>query len=274
MMRASLATLALIGGAAPAAAPDRIGTYVALGSSYAAGVGLGRVLDGSPEICARTSNGYPQQLARDLRLTLVDASCGGATVEQIVTTGQGSLAPQILAVGKDAKLVTITAGGNDVGYVGDMMRAASAHDGASVRSADKRPFDVLRTRLQGMFAKIRQRTPQARIVIVTYPTVLPQRGTCDALGLTAAQVATFRKVAARLAAVTREAARQARAEVVDMATASLRHDVCSADRWTNGTAPVTGAPFHPNLAGATATARAVEALLGGGATPPRRSRSA
>jgi len=125
-----------------------------------------------------------------------------------------------------------------------------------------------------MFAQIRQRAPHARIVIVTSPTVVPQRGTCGALGMTAEQVATFRTVAGRLAAVTRDAAKQVLAEVVDMAAASLRHDVCGAVPWTNGAAPAKGAPFHPNLAGATATAKAVEALLGTGATPAQRAHSA
>lgn len=40
--------------------------YVAMGSSFAAGAGLGRLQPGSPWLCARSVNGYPQQLAHML----------------------------------------------------------------------------------------------------------------------------------------------------------------------------------------------------------------
>ena len=42
--------------------------YVALGSSYAAGLGLGPRVRGSPIISGRSVNGYPQQLARLLKM--------------------------------------------------------------------------------------------------------------------------------------------------------------------------------------------------------------
>jgi lysophospholipase L1-like esterase len=261
-MRTGLAALAMIGASAATAAPAPTGSYVALGSSYAAGVGLGPMLADAPAVCGRTTLGYPQRVARDLRLRLVDASCGGATVEQIVDTGQSGLPPQIAAVRGNATLVTITAGGNDVDYVGDMIHTAATHDpDATLRSAGARPFALLRMRLQDMFAEIRSRAPHARIVIATYPSVLPRQGSCDALGLTPTQVATLRAVADRLAVVTRETARAAGAAVVDMAAASQDHDACSAAPWTNGAHPATGAAFHPNAAGAAATAQAVESLL-------------
>jgi lysophospholipase L1-like esterase len=268
MMKAGLLLLAAIGSIA-AAPPQRTGRYVALGSSYAAGFRIGPVSPDAPAICARTANGYPQQVARALGLPLTDATCSGGTVEQIVATGQGGLPPQIEAVHDDATLVTITAGGNDVGYVGGMMQAA-ANPGKAAEPGDPRRFEVLRGRFRTMFAQLHQRAPNARIVVVTYPAVLPQEGTCAALGLTAADAARFRLVADDLAAVTRDTARQAGATVVDMATLSRGHDACSTVPWTNGAAPAVGASFHPNLAGATATAHAVEALL----ADPRRTRPA
>lgn len=48
--------------------PNRTAQYVALGSSFAAGFGLGTRLEGSPYACLKSSNGYPQQLARMLSL--------------------------------------------------------------------------------------------------------------------------------------------------------------------------------------------------------------
>src|SRR5262245_21256311 len=68
----------------PAGRPD----YVALGSSFAAGAGLGKLQPGSPLLCARSINGYPQQLARVLSLSIVDMSCGGAVAKHLIEGGQ------------------------------------------------------------------------------------------------------------------------------------------------------------------------------------------
>ena len=58
--------------------------YVALGSSYAAGIGLGKRAPGSPVACFRSVNDYPQQLARILGLSLVDVTCSGATTKHVL----------------------------------------------------------------------------------------------------------------------------------------------------------------------------------------------
>ena len=58
--------------------------YVALGSSFAAGIGLGERAPGSPRICMQSINGYPQQLARLLGLSLVDVSCSGAATKHVL----------------------------------------------------------------------------------------------------------------------------------------------------------------------------------------------
>ncbi|MBV1687797.1 hypothetical protein KRR38_08935 [Novosphingobium sp. G106] len=95
--------------------------YVALGSSFAAGLGLGPRAPGSPIISQRSSNGYPQQLARLLNVpSFTDMSSSGATVMHVWLGGQMLLPPQIDALGPGTRLVTLTAGGNDVGYVGDI----------------------------------------------------------------------------------------------------------------------------------------------------------
>jgi len=44
--------------------PDTSGQHVALGRSFAAGMGLGPRDPGSPFVCMRSANGYPRLLAR------------------------------------------------------------------------------------------------------------------------------------------------------------------------------------------------------------------
>ena len=98
--------------------------YVALGSSFAAGLGLGARAPGSPIVCQRSVNGYPQQLARMTGLGLTDMSCSGATASHVLRGGQMFLGPQIDALGPGTRMVTLTAGGNDVSYVGDLTAMA------------------------------------------------------------------------------------------------------------------------------------------------------
>ncbi|UVO53648.1 SGNH/GDSL hydrolase family protein [Sphingomonas sp. SUN039] len=247
--------------------------YVALGSSYAAGLGLGPRAPGSPIVSGRTVNGYPQQLARLLKVpSFSDMSSSGSTVQHVLHGGQMLLGPQIDALGPDTRLVTLTAGGNDVGYVGDLTAMAYANRGGVVgvlvgvfwkgaKPLAERKFSELESNLTATLAEIRKRSPRARIVVVTYPTILPDSGTCATLGISKEQADLMRAVGVKLAEATRTAAIKAGVITVDMASRSQGHDACSSDPWVNGFRPKAGADFHPTLAGARATAQAVAATI-------------
>jgi lysophospholipase L1-like esterase len=262
-------------------APTTNSSYVALGSSFAAGFGLGDRVAGSPLVCQRSINGYPQHLARETGLEMTDVSCSGATVSHVLRGGQVFLGPQIDAIGPDTQLVTLTAGGNDVSYVGDLMAMAQMQEGGFVswllgqfwdgpKPVAERPFDALEKDMVRTFAEIRRRAPNARIIVALYPTILPKSGTCAAIGIDTKQADMMRSVAARLTEVTKQAAAQGGAILVDMAALSDGHDACTAEPWVNGAAPVTGAPFHPTLAGAIATKALVKAALGDSIVQNRR----
>jgi hypothetical protein len=107
----------------PSGRPD----YVALGSSFAAGAGLGALEPGSPTLCARSVDGYPQQLARLRAVALVDMSCGGAVTRHLLHGGQYFQEPQVRTITRATRLVTLTIGGNDVGYVADLSMLAARH---------------------------------------------------------------------------------------------------------------------------------------------------
>ncbi len=252
--------------------PDTGAEYVALGSSYAAGLGLGPRVPGSPIVCQRSVNGYPQQLARITGLTLTDMSCSGATVSHVLRGGQMFQGPQIDALGPDTRLVTLTAGGNDIAYVGDLTALAYQQRGGvagfliglfwnGAQPAAERNFEALRANLVSTLREIARRAPNARIFVVTYPAILPPEGTCPALGIGADDAGLMRQVGVRLAEVTREAAKEAGATVVDMDQLSAGHDACAPEPWVNGAAPKQGAPFHPTLAGARAAAETIKHAL-------------
>lgn len=246
--------------------------YVALGSSFAAGIGLGERVAGSPLVCQRTVNSYPQTLARLTGMSLVDMTCSGATTRHVLEGGQVFLGPQLDGLNSETRLVTITIGGNDISYVGDLTFLAARKGqgltgravrlfGGGPRDAAQRDYDRLSRDLRAMLQQIKQRSPRARIVLVTYPQILPPSGTCANLALGEAEVATMRQVGNELAAITGEAARQEGAILVDMERLGADHHACSAQPWVNGWVNPEGTPFHPTKAGAKAIAKAIQQAL-------------
>ncbi len=253
--------------------PHGTPTYVALGSSYAAGTGLGRLQPGSPLLCARSVNGYPQQLARMRGLALVDMSCGGAVTQNVLHGGQFFQGAQLRVISSATRLVTITIGGNDVGYVGDLSMLAARNTntlfGRLVRLFWKGPktpverhYGDLHSALMQTLRVIHARAPDATVIVATYPAVLPQTGTCARLGFSAADAQTMLQVSNQLAAITRSATTAGGATLVDMQVLGMQHNACSSVPWTAGWTNATLAPFHPTVLGAKATAEAISAVLG------------
>ncbi|NUS99525.1 MAG: SGNH/GDSL hydrolase family protein [Sphingomonas sp.] len=242
--------------------------YVALGSSFAAGAGLGPLQKGSPLLCARSVGGYPQQVARTLGLSIVDMACGGAVTRHLLHGGQFFQGPQSRVVDKRTRLVTITVGGNDTLYTGDLSQLAARNTdtvwGWLVRNVwsgpkteAERNYPRLRAELVATIQAIRRRQPKAAVVLATYPTILPPSGTCPLLSLTRSEADRMRIVAARLAATSRAAAEEGGAILVDMNALGARHHACSDSPWTQGWTNGGIAPFHPNRSGAAATAEAI-----------------
>ena len=91
--------------------------YVAMGSSFAAGPGLPKRVPGSPRRAGRSTGNYAHLLAAALGLDLHDVTFSGATTGDLLRPSAADQPAQLAAVTQDTALITITAGGNDVGYV-------------------------------------------------------------------------------------------------------------------------------------------------------------
>lgn len=257
--------------------------YVAMGSSFASVVttnsdtpGTPWIVDrvpGSPWLCSRSSDNYAHQLARLQGVALVDVSCGGAETKHILQGGQMFQPPQLDALRPETELVTVTIGGNDVRFIGDLSAFGCAlRDGlvwklvnAITGCKTTPPAEVedrlraLPARFDRIAAEVHQRSPKARLVLLTYQTVLPPAGTCARLGLTEAQADQMRKVADAFAGVVRDAAARNGAILFDAAGATAGHDVCSSEPWiTDQRAHV---PLHTTLQGMTAIAQGLAQLL-------------
>lgn len=237
--------------------------YVALGSSFASGPGIAPPTSGGR--CMRSSRNYAALLARALKLVLVDASCSGARTDHVLGSW-GEIPAQIDALSADTRLVTVTIGGNDVGYIGSLIGAScQVVAGAAGKAVSCPPtlapseadWDRLESNLGRIAEAVRARAPAARLIFLQYPRVLPDGGEgCAALPLPPGQAEASRAIAARLADITARAAAAANAGLVAMDTLSRGHDVCSAQPWIGGFGPISAGyiPYHPNLAGMTAQA--------------------
>lgn len=264
------------------------GTYVALGSSFAAGPGIPPQVDRS---ALRSGRNYPSLLAEETGLTLVDVTCSGATTAQLRHDRQptlvGPVPPQIEAVTGDTALVTITAGGNDVGYLGMLVGAGlrgavtarlpwlptvvARRLGYTVVVPPPEAFAEVRAALTGLVDDVRRRAPGARVVLVDYLTVLGTHATPGTVPLTAEQIAEGRRVASGLAASFAGAAVDAGADLVAVSAVSEDHGVGAPEEWVGGLAwspsrpPVPGfggpRPFHPTAAGMAAVADLVAKRL-------------
>ncbi len=243
--------------------------YVAMGSSFAAGPGVGPNTPGTPDRCGRGTLNYPNLLAKQLKLGLIDATCSGATTQHVLGPWN-EVPPQIESVTADTRLVTITIGGNDVNFVGNIFAAAcelmEKPDARCQkwREIGEAEWQANEDRMGQIVRDVRKRAPEARIVFVDYITVLPPKGTCTAMAITPQRMEQSRAAAKRLARMTARVARKEGAEVFRFSALSKTHGPCAASPWSNGlTAPAgDGIPVHPNRAGHVAAAMGLAKFLG------------
>jgi len=249
------------------------GHYVAMGSSFAAGPGITKSAEPPPARCRRSADNYAHQLAARRKLALTDVSCSGATTDAILEPW-GHQPAQIEAVLPETTLVTVTIGGNDLGYMTGLMAAACqtlASNRADPVALDRcgpipHPDDADYVRLEAAMTRIavevKARAPSARLVFVNYLTVLPQAGSCALAPLAPEAAKNSRTLARKLLALTAKVAKAQGAEVFSAASLSRTHSVCARHPWMNGyPAPAGGAAFHPNLAGMTAVAEGLDRQL-------------
>jgi lysophospholipase L1-like esterase len=243
------------------------GRYVALGSSMAAGPGIRPRANGSARRAGRSARNYPHLAAHQLGLDLVDVTYSGATTAHVLHESQHGAPPQIEALDGTESLVTITIGGNDIGYVPMLMAAALPRAlralpvlGARLtalldRDERDRAAAEAAESLKRVGAAVRDRAPGARVLFVDYLTLLP--GTGAAPPYDAADLALGRHLAQTLERLTGAAAAATGAGWVRAAEASSDHHAWSAHPWTRGPGlPIPGrpAPLHPNADGMRAVA--------------------
>lgn len=267
-----LATAIPLATAAPAAAEPEQGPvqrYVALGDSYAAGP-LVPIPTGEPAGCLRSNQNYPSVVAQELGAgDFRDVSCSGATTENVTgpqSVPLGKNPPQLDALARDTQLVTISIGGNDIGFADIITECATRSPLKPTGSACKdhytaggtdqlaQQIDEAAPKVARVLAAIEERSPDARVLLVGYPVILPDEGPgCfPVVPFSPGDVDYLRGVEKSLNAMLADRASAAGVGFVDTYTPSIGHDVCQlpGTKWVEGLVPTApAAPVHPNALG-------------------------
>ena len=259
-----LAGLAMLVSTLPAYAAPR--TLVALGDSYGSGVGTFVYFpDGTS--CYRSPFSYPAQIAAATGTSLTLAACSGATTSDL-------LARQIPAVPSGTDYVTITVGGNDLGFAPVLSTCGLPGWLGNCNAAINAGLAILSTelpdRLDDVYSAVRRQAPNAKVVVTGYP-MLFNGSDCNVLTFfTGAEMARLNAATVALNTVIQARAAAAGFTFVSAEPAFIGHAWCDRQPWINGLT-ISPNSFHPNISGHSAYARLVGPALFG--TPTARSRT-
>ncbi|MDK8665366.1 SGNH/GDSL hydrolase family protein [Corynebacterium propinquum] len=265
-----------------AASEPAIDTYVALGDSYAAmasRAGADDSGDLAADFCRRSPDNYPAVLGDLLAAnTVIDRSCQGAIIDYLTATrdaGGVEVPAQLHALSetdegatdRTVDLVTLTIGGNDIGF-GEMVWCAQhaletaepSNCGAYMDRKVEHETRVVEDRLHEIFAEIRSRAPKAQIIATGYLPLLGAFDDCAEIAAISGPDRTWlQTVIQQLNQAVAQAAQAYDVQFVLPAEAD-KHTVCAEpnQRWVDLSGTATGSfPFHPTAAGQAAMAQEI-----------------
>ncbi|RFS85228.1 SGNH/GDSL hydrolase family protein [Actinomadura spongiicola] len=255
------------------------GAYVALGDSYSAGLGAeATVADKNPlDRCHRTSKAYYHEVSRAFRFAEGSAfwACSGATIPDFLK-GRGGEPAQFGRIGPGTSLVTLSIGGNDVGFsrvlAGCVIKLPWSRSCIRQGEDVAERMAVLRQSLADLIGQINARAPRARVILMGYPKAFSEVDGVDGDNITVADQRWLNARAYDLGRLIRQSAEEADAriaarrgqgsvEFVDAYSAFAGHEVGSGNAYMNGllvNLPALAAEprsYHPTIAGQQALAR-------------------
>ncbi len=212
------AALPLMFTAAPASAAVN---YVAFGDSYSSGLGAGSY--GSSGSCYRSANAYPQLWANaNAPSSFSFVACSGATTTDVINS-------QLSAANASTSLISISIGGNDVGFATVMETCVLGSDSSCVNAVDQAENEantVLPGRLDTLFADMKNTAPNAHVVVLGYPEFYDLSKSSTCIGLSTTKRTALNGGADVLDNVIQSAAGRAGFTYVDVRSAFTGHEIC------------------------------------------------
>jgi lysophospholipase L1-like esterase len=220
--------------------------YVALGDSYASGVGTDDYIsDGTS--CDRSPEGYPGLWAAAHGANSFDlAACSGAETADVLSGQLGGLSAS-------TNLVTVTIGGNDAGFttvLEDCILDSDSGCTSEVNSAESFVETTLPGRLDGVYSAIRSHAPNASVIVMGYPRFYQVPGSC-VVGLSNTKRTAINGGADQLDTTISAEAAKFGFRFGDVRSAFSTHEICSSGTTWLHSVDVTHVTdsYHPLAAG-------------------------
>ncbi len=220
--------------------------YVALGDSYSSGLGAGSYLSASGS-CDQSTNAYPALWAAANQLaSYTSETCSGATTATVLRSQLGALSAA-------TTLVSITVGGNDVGFSSVMETCVllpTSRCVSAVNQAENLVATQLPGELDSVLNAIRADAPSARVVVLGYPEFYDRSKSAGCIGLSTTDRTDLNQGAHQLDGAIQAAAARHGAVFVDVRGAFAGHEICDSGSWLHSVDWLNlTASYHPTAAG-------------------------
>ena len=237
---AVVSVLSLTSGAAQAQTVE----YVALGDSYASGVGTRDYMDDGSD-CGRSDSAYPSLLADELGADLTFAACSGARTGDVLSEQLGGLSGS-------TDLVTITVGGNDTGWAGVIQQCAYPYPWTcdeEIDAAEAFIREQLPAKLHAVYDAVAEVAPNADVIVLGYPRLFNGEE-CNAITrISPGEQAQLNDAADLLAETIGQVAGSHGFQYADVRDHFDGHAICDDTEWLNGISWPVAESYHPNKAG-------------------------
>jgi lysophospholipase L1-like esterase len=237
----ALALAAGITGAGIPAKAAPVVNYVALGDSYSSGVGAGSE-SGS---CDQSPNAYPARwAAANSPASFTFAACSDATTSDVISG-------QLSSLSSSTTLVSITIGGNDVGFSSIMetcVLESTSSCKSAVAAAEQYASTTLPGKLAATLADIRSGAPYAKIIVLDYPDFY-DLSAWFCLGLSSADHQALDSGINDLDGVIQAAAVASGDTFADVRSQFSGHELCDGSGWLHSVTLPIGDSYHPTATG-------------------------
>jgi len=249
--------------------------YAALGDSYSAGVGAGKY-DSSSGRCYRSENAYPHKIPESYDVSLFFYACNGATTEDVLDSQINQ--PEV----NNAKLLTITVGGNDIGFASILKHCIKNVDcknkpmqGQTTPIGNALPDAIadLKSTLIDTYNALSNKAQSAQIYVLGYPHLFPSQHDSYCIGdrnIDPTEQDFLNEMSddlnSKIEEAAKEAAKTANVTFVPVTDKFSGHEICTEQPWINNLNLFTRIgylpSFHPNAAGNKAYADTLKAAIG------------
>jgi lysophospholipase L1-like esterase len=216
--------------------------YVAMGDSYSSGVGTGSyTLDSA---CKRSVYAYPYLFTQKHTMgSFSFVACSGAKTTDLI-------AKQLPSLSATTNLVTVTIGGNDIGFASLIQQCTLSDCTAALLNTTANLGTTLAPALDTAFADVRQAAPNATVIVLGYPRAFSGSSCLGTLGITSTEEKDANALADALDSMISYYAGKNSLTYRSAISSWAGHAVCSSSPWLNGLNLFnTGESYHPNRAG-------------------------